>query len=97
MEKLPFRPALFWDTDVSALDPIKNAVFIIKRILARGDLSDFLWAKKMYDDSKIREVVLADRELDARSANFWYTYFNIDKATCIQKQSTRQQGLFWKR
>jgi hypothetical protein len=35
---LPFNPALFWDVDVSSLDPAAHGRFIIERIVSRGDL-----------------------------------------------------------
>ena len=41
---------LFWDIDPKTLDTERHRRFIIGRILARGDLDDFAWAKTMYSE-----------------------------------------------
>jgi len=66
------KQSLFWDVDLESLDPQKHKKFIVKRILERGDLEDFLWAKVFYGLETIRQVFqkYADR-LDAKSRVFW--------------------------
>ena len=76
METL-LKPTLFWDCDLKQLDLSKNARFIIERVLAYGEVADFVWIKKTYGLEKIKEVFLHNRTLDKRSQSFWCLYFNI--------------------
>ena len=95
--QLPLTQTLFWDCDIRDLNPLKHARFIIERILLRGEMEDFGWAKKTYGEEKIKEVILSNRTLDKKSQNFWCSYFNIDQSVCTQNLSNKKQGLFWRR
>ena len=88
---------LFWDVDLKELDSQKNKRFIIKRILSRGDLDDFKWAFSCYGKNLIKNVLINNKTLDAKSQNFWKLYFNIDKSKCTQTQSTKKHSAFWRR
>lgn len=86
---------LFWDIDPKTLDTERHRRFIIGRILARGDLDDFAWAKTMYSESAIKDVVCTSRSLDKRSINFWQNYFQITSQVCTPRSSNQAQGAFW--
>ena len=88
---------LFWDVNLQEIDPQKNKRFIIERILSRGDLDDFHWASVYYDKELIKNVLINNRTLDAKSQNFWCLYFNIDKSKCTRKQLIIKQSMFWRR
>jgi plasmid maintenance system antidote protein VapI len=47
MSKL--RPALFWDTDISKIDWIKNQRFVMERVEERGDELEKAEIKRFYD------------------------------------------------
>lgn len=47
MSKL--RPALFWDTDISKIDWIKNQRFVIERVEERGNELEKAEIKRFYD------------------------------------------------
>lgn len=89
---------LFWDVELGKLNPLDHKNFIISRILALGDSDDFRWAVDYYGKSKIKDVFLKNiKKLDARSQNFFCSYFNLDKKQCIRKQLTRKRSAFWKK
>lgn len=69
------KVALFWDVDRSKLDPDKSAEFVIKRILAYGDIDDMRFALTTYGSSRVAEVASRMRDLDKKSKNFWNIYF----------------------
>ncbi len=69
------KVALFWDVDRSKLDTEKNAEFIIKRILAYGDIDDVRFALTAYGSARMAGVSLRMRGLDKKSRNFWNMYF----------------------
>jgi len=89
---------LFWDVDRDGLDPDKHGIFIIKRILEKGDIDDISWAMKSYGRKFVMDVFQKNiGKFDVKSDNFWCLYFNLDKSQCIRKQSTKKQSPFWQR
>jgi len=89
------KTSLFWD--VRDIDPQKHARFIIERILAYGDETDFNWAINFYGKEKIKEYFLKSKTLDKKSLSFWCQYFNLNEEKCIRNRSTQKQSAFWKR
>ena len=69
------KTALFWDVDRAKLDPDTSAEFIIKRVLAFGDVDDVRFALTKYGASRLAEVASHMRGLDKKSRNFWNVYF----------------------
>jgi hypothetical protein len=73
------KKSLFWDTDTSAIDMVKNKRYIIERILRFGDFDDYSWLKNIYSSNEIEKVITRDRsELDKKSLNFWLNIYNIN-------------------
>lgn len=70
------KVALFWDVDRAALDEEKHAEFIIRRVLALGDLDDIRWAEACYGPERLAECAACARDLDPRSRNFWTRHFS---------------------
>lgn len=70
------KMGLFWDVDRSKLDAEGHADFVIRRVLARGDVDDIRWALSTYGKRRMRDVYTHARGLDARSHAFWDAYFN---------------------
>ena len=95
--QIPVTSTLFWDCDMNDLDVQKHARFIIERILSRGEVNDFSWAKKTYGDKKLKEVVVQNRTLDKRSQNFWCSYFHIQPTVCTQNPLNKEHEQLWKR
>jgi len=65
------KVALFWDVDRTTLDPVQHADFIIRRVLAQGDLDDAQFILQRYGEGKVKDVLLSMRGLDKKSLNFW--------------------------
>ena len=63
-------PVLFWDTDSSKLDAEKHARYIIARVIMFGTLDDWQEIKKQYGMERIKNEMLKEKELDARSLSF---------------------------
>ena len=55
--EIAFRQSLFWDVDPKTIDPEKNAVYVIERILDFGDDSEVRWMWNRYSKKQIREVL----------------------------------------
>jgi hypothetical protein len=88
---------LFWDVNLKEIDLQKSRRFIIERILSRGDLEDLKWASDFYGKELIKNVLINNKSLDAKSQNFWCLYFNVDKSKCIHNQLIKKQSVFWRR
>ena len=68
---ITFRQSLFWDVDPKTIDPEKNAVYVIERILDFGDDSEVRWMWNYYDHALIRNVVERSRILFPATRSFW--------------------------
>ncbi len=68
---MKFRQSLFWDVDPKTIDPEKNAVYIIERILDFGDDKEVRWMWEYYQKDLIRKVVETSRVLLPKSRALW--------------------------
>jgi len=69
--KIEFRQALFWDVDPKTIDPDKNAVYVIERILDFGNDKEVKWLWDYYDHDLIRRVTEKSRVLHGSTKSFW--------------------------
>lgn len=58
---IAFRQALFWDVDPKTIDPEKNAVYVIERILDFGDDKEVQWMWKRYSKKQMGDVLARPR------------------------------------
>ena len=70
-EKTEFRQSLFWDVDPKTIDPDKNAVYVIERILDFGNDKEVKWMWDYYDHGLIRQVIKKSRVLHGSTKSFW--------------------------
>lgn len=94
MTKLPiFLKEYFWDVDFNALDFKKSKVFILKRVIDRGDTKALNWIRQNYTNQEIKRLLLSTRDISPKTANFWADYLKIDhkKVLCLQKPYSRIQ------
>jgi hypothetical protein len=75
--KAIFGTGLFWDTE--EIDLIKNADFIIARVLDFGDQKDLKKLRDLYQDDKLVEVIRSKRDLHPMTRRFWSVYFNLSR------------------
>lgn len=80
-----FNPSLFWDA--KNIDSIKNATYVIARILDFGDWDDIKKLKAMYPVEKILEVIKKKRGLMPQTGKFWAVYLGIpfEEIACLKK------------
>ena len=94
LQKLPWRPELFWDTDIESLDPEKHSGFIISRIVEYGDYDDVKNLFRVYPRSTIREALMNSRSLGKKTISFFASYFGVDRS-CFR--SVRESSDTWTR
>ncbi|MFH1657640.1 MAG: hypothetical protein ABH919_04185 [bacterium] len=90
---------LFWDVKFSELDYIKNADFIISRVLSYGDVVDYKEIKKRYGLRKIKNTARKITYANKKSLYFWSFIFNLplNSFKCTKKLLTKKQSVFWQR
>lgn len=73
---MKFRQSLFWDTDVSKIDPQKHSKYIIERVLDLGRDDEVRWVWNNYDKKLIKEVVDNPRRLRPSTKALWNLVLN---------------------
>ncbi|MEK7583225.1 MAG: hypothetical protein AAB483_02375 [Patescibacteria group bacterium] len=68
---MKFRQSLFWDVDVSKLDPDKNPEYVIERILDFGRDEEVRWMWSHYEHSLIKKVAETSRVLHPQTRSLW--------------------------
>lgn len=87
-----FNPILFWDAQ--HVDFVKNANYVIARVLDFGDVNDIKRLRKIYPAKKIIEVVKKKRGLMPQTGKFWAVYFGIPlrEIACLKKYYQRTRS-----
>ena len=68
---MKFRQSLFWDTNPKKIDPKKNALYIIERVLDLGKDEEVKWVQRFYRKSLIKKVVSNPRRLMPETKTLW--------------------------
>ena len=90
---IPVRNEILWDIDIQTINPDKNKVIIIERVLSYGNLEELKFLFKYYGISIIKQAVKNIGYLDPKTFEFVISYFNInnEEMKCyIKKQSAIQ-------
>ncbi len=72
------RP-FFWEINPDTFHPKSYTRYTIARILEWGDEQAFAWLKGVFSESEIRSVILSERRLSRRSANFWALVYGLHR------------------
>ncbi|MGA1194071.1 MAG: DUF6922 domain-containing protein, partial [Kiritimatiellia bacterium] len=75
-EELP--RSLFWDVDPAKVDPERHAVFIISRVMDRGDRPEVDKIFAYYGAERVKEALLAAPHLDKRTMAYFANYFGVE-------------------
>ena len=67
----PDLAPLLWDIDPDRIDEVRDADFLIVRILTAGRPEHVSWMFRRYPRAKIERIVAADRRLSDRVAGGW--------------------------
>ena len=83
-----FSAHLFWDCDAGALDGEAQAGFIIGRVLSRGTFADWGELMRRYGAERLREEVVALRDMDAKAVAFCSAVLDLtpESFRCTKKK-----------
>ena len=68
---------LFWDVDESALDMDRDALFIIRRVVDRGSLTEVKAVWHYYGEEVMKRALVGARCLDGRSLAFFANQLGV--------------------
>lgn len=87
----------FWDVDISSLNPSKNPLFVIQRLLDKGDKESVSWMLKSFDQEIIKKAFTTLRDFSPKIGKFWQLYFNLpeSKVVCLQKPYLKMRKSHW--
>jgi hypothetical protein len=81
---------LFWDVDVSTLDPEKHEDFIVGRVLVEGDWPSVRALRRELGDAALAAFVrrAGSRRLDRRTRRFLEAVLDLPAEPCETTSST---------
>lgn len=71
MKLPPHIQTMLWDVHPSKIDIQRHKIFVITRIVEKGNWSDIKWLQKTYPSSLIKKVTLKSKNTSPRVKNFW--------------------------
>ena len=85
----------FWDVDAGKLDPSQHPLYVINRLLDKGNLTAARWVRRNFPENLIIETIKTRRDFSQKTVNFWSEYYHIPKEEikCMQEpyRSLRKQ------
>jgi hypothetical protein len=68
---------LFWEADLTTLNPIKHKQYIIERVFDKGTWNDIKEIAKFYSIDEIKFALQWARWFDIKTIHFISVYFDI--------------------
>jgi hypothetical protein len=64
---------VFWDVDADAIDPVRDADYVIPRVLEHGGIAEVRWILELHGMDRIHRFLrdVGHPELSERTIRFW--------------------------
>ena len=87
----------FWDVDVKTLNPLRKPLFVIQRLLDKGDRESVSWVLRNFDRETIKKAFTTLRDFNPKIGYFWKLFLNIpqNKVVCLQKLYLEKRKSHW--
>lgn len=87
----------FWDVDIKSVDSIQNPLFVIQRLLDKGDKESASWVLHNFDNKTIQDAFMTLRDFSPKIGKFWQLYLKLpeEKVLCLQKPYQRMRKSHW--
>lgn len=87
----------FWDVNVKKIDPSKKSIFVINRLLDKGDDNAVRYVRKNFSEEQIKEAFTSYRDFNYKVGNFWATFLGIPKeeVLCLQPHYLKMRRMHW--
>jgi hypothetical protein len=90
------RPHLLWDVNLEKVDYQKMKLFIVERVIERGNMDDFYVIFQHYDGPEgVREILKKANFYDPRDEAMARALFNLKKKDleCYKRRRLRRKHL----
>ena len=71
--------AIFWDTNYESISWVKNATYVVDRVLHYGTLNDWHQVLAFYGREKVKIIALQLRYMDKRVLSYCAAFFKTPK------------------
>ncbi|HOO98136.1 MAG TPA: hypothetical protein P5180_10220 [Bacteroidales bacterium] len=90
--QIPVRDILFWDIDLSRLNPETNRRIIIERVFSLGNLEELKFIFSRYGTTVIKKEIVNAGILDDKTLQFASEILQIPKEEfrCYRKKQSAQ-------
>ena len=98
MQNLPVSfSKYFWDVDVKALGFSKRPLFVIQRLLDKGDKESVSWVLRNFDKETIKKAFMTLRDFNPKVGYFWKLFLNIPESEvlCLQRPYQKMRRSHW--
>lgn len=87
----------FWDVDVNKIDFENDYLYVINRLLDKGDLNAGSWVLKNYSKDKIVETLRLQHDFSPKSGTFWANYLNVPttEVACLKPSYRQMRKQLW--
>jgi len=87
----------FWDVDAKAINPLENPLFVIQRLLDKGDRESVSWVISNFDRKTIGNAFTTLRDFSPKIGKFWQLYLKLpeEKVLCLQKPYQTVRKSHW--
>ena len=87
----------FWDVDVNKIDFESDYLYVINRLLDKGDLAAGSWVLKNYPIEKIVETLKSRHDFSPKSGTFWANYLNVptSEVACLKPSYRQARKQLW--
>ena len=87
----------FWDVNVKSLNPSVKNLFVIQRLLDKGNTDGVSWVLRNFDKETIKKAFTALRDFSPKVGRFWQLYLNIPESEvlCLQKPYQMMRKSHW--
>lgn len=87
----------FWDVEPKNIDPSKNPLFVIQRLLDKGDRESVSWVLENFNQETIRRTFTTLRDYSPKVAYFWKLFLDIpeNEVVCLQKPYQKMRKSHW--
>ncbi len=68
----------FWDIDADKLNPSEHPLYVINRLLDKGDLAAARWVLRNYSKGTVIDSLKCGPAMSSFSGIFWAHYFEFD-------------------
>lgn len=87
----------FWDVDTKSLDPAKKPLFVIQRLLDKGDVKSVGWVLCNFDKETMKKAFRTLRDFSPKAGYFWKLFLDIPESEvlCLQKPYLKMRKSHW--